>query len=70
MDRQLFGEERMKREKVQTIIIGGGQAGLSVGYHLKRRGAEFLILEAHDRIGDSWRQRWDSLRPVTSICRS
>ena len=55
----------MKREKVQTIIIGGGQAGLSVGYHLKRRGAEFLILEAHDRIGDSWRQRWDSLRLFT-----
>jgi putative flavoprotein involved in K+ transport len=48
-----------------TIIIGGGQAGLSVGYHLARRGLDFVILDAHDRIGDSWRKRWDSLRLFT-----
>jgi putative flavoprotein involved in K+ transport len=52
-------------ERIQTIIIGAGQAGLSVGYHLSRRGAPFLILEANDRIGDSWRKRWDSLRLFT-----
>src|ERR687884_2218848 len=52
-------------ERIQTIVIGGGQAGLSVGYHLARRGAPFLILEAHNRIGDSWRGRWDSLRLFT-----
>jgi putative flavoprotein involved in K+ transport len=52
-------------ERIQTIIIGAGQAGLSVGYHLSRRGAPFLILEANDRIGDSWRNRWDSLRLFT-----
>jgi putative flavoprotein involved in K+ transport len=52
-------------ETVQTIIIGAGQAGLSVGYHLSRRSAPFLILEANDRIGDSWRKRWDSLRLFT-----
>ena len=50
---------------VPTIIIGGGQAGLSAGYHLKQRGLEFLILEANSRIGDSWRNRWDSLRLFT-----
>src|SRR5690349_6081934 len=59
------GEEVMRREKIETIVVGGGQAGLSVGYHLARRGAPFLILEAHERIGDSWRKRWDSLRLFT-----
>jgi putative flavoprotein involved in K+ transport len=49
----------------QTIVIGGGQAGLSVGYHLQRRGIPFLILDASQRIGDAWRQRWDSLRLFT-----
>src|SRR5918911_552046 len=49
-------------ERIQTIVIGGGQAGLSVGYHLARRGLPFLILDASERIGDSWRKRWDSLR--------
>ncbi len=52
-------------ERVQTIVIGGGQAGLSVGYHLARRGLPFLILDANQRIGDSWRSRWDSLRLFT-----
>src|SRR4051812_4815258 len=45
-----------------VIVIGGGQAGLSVGYHLARRGLRFLILDAQTRIGDVWRKRWDSLR--------
>src|SRR5689334_3236886 len=51
--------------RVQTLIIGGGQAGLSVGYYLAKRGLPFLILDAHQRTGDSWRQRWDSLRLFT-----
>ena len=46
----------------QTIVIGGGQAGLSVGYHLAKRGVPFQILDANPRIGDAWRNRWDSLR--------
>ena len=52
-------------ESVNTIVIGGGQAGLSVGYHLKRLGVPFLILDANARIGESWRRRWDSLRLFT-----
>jgi putative flavoprotein involved in K+ transport len=52
-------------ERVGTLVIGGGQAGLSVGYHLARRGLPFLILDANQRIGDSWRRRWDSLRLFT-----
>ncbi len=52
-------------EQVSTVVIGGGQAGLSTGYFLARRGIRFVILEAHQRIGDSWRERWDSLRLFT-----
>jgi putative flavoprotein involved in K+ transport len=52
-------------ERVQTVVIGGGQAGLSVGYHLARQGRQFVILEANARIGDVWRNRWDSLRLFT-----
>jgi putative flavoprotein involved in K+ transport len=48
-----------------VIVIGGGQAGLSVGYHLSRAGARFLILDANARVGDAWRKRWDSLRLFT-----
>jgi putative flavoprotein involved in K+ transport len=49
-------------ERYETVIVGGGQAGLSVGYHLKKQGRPFVILDASERIGDSWRNRWDSLR--------
>ena len=54
-----------KSVQIQTVVIGGGQAGLSTGYHLARRGLQFVILEAHQRVGDSWRQRWNSLRLFT-----
>lgn len=46
----------------ETVIIGGGQAGLSVGHHLARRDRPFVILDAHQRVGDNWRRHWDSLR--------
>jgi putative flavoprotein involved in K+ transport len=52
-------------EHLETVIIGGGQAGLSVGYHLARRGRRFVILDANQRVGDAWRKRWDSLRLFT-----
>ena len=55
----------MSTQHFETIIVGGGQAGLAMGYHLARRGRPFVILEANDRIGDSWRNRWDSLRLFT-----
>jgi putative flavoprotein involved in K+ transport len=48
-----------------VIVIGGGQAGLAMGYHLSKRGIPFVILDAHERVGDSWRNRWDSLRLFT-----
>jgi putative flavoprotein involved in K+ transport len=48
-----------------TVVIGGSQAGLAVGYFLKQRGLPFVILDENDRIGDAWRKRWDSLRLFT-----
>lgn len=54
-----------RSERVETLVIGGGQAGLSVGYHLARRSLPFLIVDANERVGDAWRKRWDSLRLFT-----
>jgi putative flavoprotein involved in K+ transport len=48
--------------RVETVVIGAGQAGLATGYHLARRGREFVILDAGRRVGDNWRSHWDSLR--------
>jgi len=53
------------RETFHTIVIGGGQAGLSVGYYLARQGRPFVILDASPRVGDVWRHRWDSLHLFT-----
>ncbi|MGH3347771.1 MAG: flavin-containing monooxygenase [Nocardioides sp.] len=47
---------------IETVIIGAGQAGLSTGYHLQRRGRPFVILDAGSRIGDNWRRQWDTLK--------
>jgi len=56
-----------RREEFDVIVIGAGQAGLSVGYHLSRAGgSRFVILDANERVGDSWRRRWDSLRLFTA----
>jgi putative flavoprotein involved in K+ transport len=52
-------------ERIQTVVIGAGQAGLSTSYFLARHGLPHVILEAHARVGDTWRQRWDSLRLFT-----
>jgi putative flavoprotein involved in K+ transport len=49
-------------ERFETVIIGGGQAGLAAGYYLRRQGQSFVILDAGERVGDSWRERWPSLR--------
>ena len=52
-------------QRVETLVIGGGQAGLTVGYYLAQHGIPFMILDSHSRIGDAWRLRWDSLRLFT-----
>jgi putative flavoprotein involved in K+ transport len=55
----------MFTQHTETLIVGAGQAGLSTAYHLRRRGRDSLILDAHDRVGDNWRRQWDSLRLYT-----
>lgn len=51
---------------VETLVIGGGQAGLAIGQQLALRGVPFLIVDASPEVGDAWRSRWDSLRLFTS----
>lgn len=51
-------------ETVDVVVIGGGQAGLSLSYHLTQQGRDHIVLE-QDRIAESWRtRRWDSLRLI------
>ena len=52
-------------ERFETIVIGGGQAGLAAGHHLAARDVDFVILSDESRVGDNWRRRWDSLRLFT-----
>lgn len=52
-------------ERLDVVVIGGGQAGLATGYYLARLGLRFVILDDRDRVGDSWRSRWDSLTLFT-----
>ncbi|PVG81258.1 portal protein [Nocardioides gansuensis] len=52
----------MDTTEIETVIIGAGQAGLTTGYHLQRRGRPFVILDASSRIGDNWRRQWDTLK--------
>jgi putative flavoprotein involved in K+ transport len=51
----------MSSADVDVAVIGGGQAGLAMGHQLARRGRDAVILDAHQRVGESWRERWDSL---------
>ncbi|MCE0487403.1 NAD(P)/FAD-dependent oxidoreductase [Ornithinimicrobium sp. EGI L100131] len=55
----------MATQHIETLIIGAGQAGLATGYELQRRGRELLIVDGVERVGDSWRRHWDSLRLFT-----
>jgi putative flavoprotein involved in K+ transport len=48
--------------RIGTVVIGGAQAGLVMGYYLQRKNADFVILEAQPRVGDVWRHRYDSLK--------
>ena len=56
---------RQVPEKHKVIVIGAGQAGLSAGYFLKKDNIDFIILDANEHVGNSWRNRWDTLRLFT-----
>jgi putative flavoprotein involved in K+ transport len=49
-----------------VVVVGGGQAGLAIGYYLARQGRDFTILEAAGEPAAVWRRRWDSLALFTS----
>lgn len=53
-------------ERFDVAVIGGGQAGLTAGYYLRRSGIPFVILDGEARVGDAWRKRWDSLELFTA----
>lgn len=77
-ERGQAGDERTGR-RATVVVIGGGQSGLSAGYHLKRRGftsaltgqngsdsdRTFVVLDAEPAAGGAWRHRWESLRMGT-----
>ena len=63
--RSYVGRMSRATRQIETLIVGGGQAGLAVAYHLKQRRRHFLVVDANQRVGDSWRARWDSLRVFT-----
>jgi putative flavoprotein involved in K+ transport len=67
MDTSEIGSHSSDTTRIETVVIGAGQAGLAVGYHLRRRGRPFLILEANGRVGEGWRRQWDTLRLYTPV---
>jgi putative flavoprotein involved in K+ transport len=58
-------DRRAANAALDVLVIGAGQAGLAIGYHLRAVGARFELVERNQRIGDSWRQRYDSLSLFT-----
>ena len=52
-------------DNLEVIVVGGGQAGLAIGYFLRQQGRDFVILEAAEEPAAAWRERWDSLKLFT-----
>ena len=50
---------------LDAVVVGGGQAGPAIAWHLKRQGLRFVVLEAGSELGHSWRDGWDSLKLFT-----
>ena len=61
----------MTTRQVETVVVGGGQAGLALSYYLKQEGREHVVLERAPAVANAWRnQRWDSFTLVTPTFRS
>ena len=61
----LMNQPGLDHEPLDVLVIGGGQAGLVMGFELAQRGLRFAILDAGPEIGDAWHRRWDSLKLFT-----
>jgi putative flavoprotein involved in K+ transport len=48
----------MSEHDFDVVVIGGGQAGLAMGYYLREQGLRFAIVERGDSIAPAWRERW------------
>src|SRR4051812_21537306 len=59
--------QTVSSDHFDVVVVGAGQAGLAVGYHLRGQGRRFVILDAADRPAAAWRDRWDSLRLFTPV---
>jgi putative flavoprotein involved in K+ transport len=59
--------DRTSSERREVVVVGGGQAGLAIGYFLARQGRDFVILEAAKEPAAAWRERWDSLKLFTAV---
>ncbi len=64
MSAEAPGTDSLHRE---VVVIGGGQAGLAIGYFLAQQGRRFAILEAAGEPAAAWRTRWDSLKLFTPV---
>jgi len=53
------------KTKTDVLVIGGGQAGLCVGYYLAQKNESFLIVDAEKKVGNAWRKRYDNLKLLT-----
>src|SRR5215218_7023361 len=65
LDRAPAAARSVRASTLDVLVIGAGQAGLAVGHALRAAGLQYELVERNRRIGDSWRQRYDSLTLFT-----
>jgi len=59
---QVAAQDPTREGLLDVLVVGGGQAGLAMAWHLRRHGMRFLVLEAGPEVGHVWRARWNSLK--------
>ena len=51
--------------RIEAVVVGAGQAGLTMSWYLRQAGREHVVLERRDRLGGGWQDRWDGFRLVS-----